>query len=204
LGDDEKQLAAHARYDQSVEGGVRLLARRAAAWSFGRKARPLRIDPADTFHPAMNRGNKRRAIFHDDRDREGFIERPGRCSERCSFRIYTYVLMGIHHHLLVRTGEANLSAAIQWLGVSYAPGICDENSWNSRTANPGSCVREIWLRTRFPSGIKDYSGRCDLWASFDSVAVGESERRQTPDTDVESRVLPVLEDVAPRVPNSIG
>ena len=31
-----------------------------------------------------------------------------------------YVLMGNHYHLLVRTREANLSSAIQWLGVSYS------------------------------------------------------------------------------------
>jgi putative transposase len=34
--------------------------------------------------------------------------------------VYAYVLMGNHFHLLVRTSEANLSAAIQWLGVSYS------------------------------------------------------------------------------------
>jgi len=83
-------------------------------------ARPLRIDQEDTFYHVLNRGNERRAIFRDDRDREGFIERLGRCSERFSLRVYAYVLMGNHYHLLVRTGEANLSAAIQWLGVSYS------------------------------------------------------------------------------------
>jgi len=56
----------------------------------------------------------------DDHDREGFLERLGRCSERFSLGIYAYVLMGNHFHLLVRTREANLSLAIQWLGVSYS------------------------------------------------------------------------------------
>jgi putative transposase len=83
-------------------------------------ARPLRIDQEDTFYHVLNRGNERRVIFRDDHDREGFLERLGRCSERFSLGVYAYVLMGNHYHLLVRTREANLSAAIQWLGVSYS------------------------------------------------------------------------------------
>jgi putative transposase len=83
-------------------------------------ARPLRIDQKDTFYHVLNRGNERRAIFRDERDREGFLTRLGRCAERFSLDVYAYVLMGNHYHLLVRTREANLSAAIQWLGVSYS------------------------------------------------------------------------------------
>jgi putative transposase len=83
-------------------------------------ARPLRIDQEDTFYHVLNRGNERRAIFRDDADREGFLARLGRCAERFSLGVYAYVLMGNHYHLLVRTHEANLSAAIQWLGVSYS------------------------------------------------------------------------------------
>jgi REP element-mobilizing transposase RayT len=83
-------------------------------------ARPLRIDQEDTFYHVLNRGNERRAIFRDDGDRAGFLARLGRCAERFSLAVYAYVLMGNHYHLLVRTREANLSAAIQWLGVSYS------------------------------------------------------------------------------------
>jgi REP element-mobilizing transposase RayT len=83
-------------------------------------ARPLRIDQADTFYHVFNRGHERRAIFRDDGDRAGFLTRLGRCAERFGLGIYAYVLMGNHYHLLVRTRDANLSAAIQWLGVSYS------------------------------------------------------------------------------------
>jgi len=83
-------------------------------------ARPLRIYQQGTFYHVLNRGNERRVIFRDDHDREGFMDRLGRCSERFSLRVYAYVLMSNHYHLLVRTSEANLSAAIQWLGVSYS------------------------------------------------------------------------------------
>ena len=83
-------------------------------------ARPLRIDQEDTFYHVLNRGNERRAIFRDEQDREGFLARLGRCAERFGLAVYAYVLMGNHYHLLVRTRDANLSAAIQWLGVSYS------------------------------------------------------------------------------------
>jgi putative transposase len=83
-------------------------------------ARPLRIDQEDTFYHVFNRGNERRAVFRDSQDYEGFLSRLGRCSQRFSLAIYAYVLMGNHYHLLVRTRQANLSVAIQWLGVSYS------------------------------------------------------------------------------------
>ena len=83
-------------------------------------ARPLRIDREDTFYHVLNRGNEKRAIFRDALDYEGFLARLGRCSQRFSLGVYAYVLMGNHYHLLVRTRGANLSAAIQWLGVSYS------------------------------------------------------------------------------------
>lgn len=88
-------------------------------------ARPLRIDQEDTFYHVLNRGNERRAIFRDEHDDEGFLERLGRCSERFGLDIYAYVLMGNHYHLLVKTREANLSAAMQWLQVAYG-------SWHNR------------------------------------------------------------------------
>lgn len=83
-------------------------------------ARPLRIDQENTFYHVFNRGNEQRAVFRDVQDCEGFLSRLGRCSQRFSLAVYAYVLMGNHYHLLVRTQEANLSAAIQWLGVSYS------------------------------------------------------------------------------------
>jgi REP element-mobilizing transposase RayT len=83
-------------------------------------ARPLRIDQEDTFYHVLNRGNEQRAIFRDAIDYEGFLVCLGRCSQRFSLAVYAYVLMSNHYHLLVRTREANLSAAIQWLNVSYS------------------------------------------------------------------------------------
>ena len=83
-------------------------------------ARPLRIDQEDTFYHVINRGNERRDIFRDDADREGFLAQLGRCCERFELEVFAYVLMSNHYHLLVRTHRANLSRAMQWLGVAYS------------------------------------------------------------------------------------
>ena len=40
--------------------------------------------------------------------------------ERFQVEVHGYVLMPNHFHLLIRTREANLSRALQWLGVSYS------------------------------------------------------------------------------------
>jgi putative transposase len=76
-------------------------------------ARPLRIDQEDTFYHVLNRGNERRAIFRDEHDYEGFLDRLGRCSQRFGLDVFAYVLMGNHYHLLIKTHEANLSAAMR-------------------------------------------------------------------------------------------
>jgi len=146
-------------------------------------ARPLRIDREDTFYHVLNRGNERRAIFRDDGDREGFLTRLGRCAERFGLEIYAYVLMGNHYHLLVRTREANLSAAIQWLGVSYS-------TWyNARHARSGHVFQGRFksfliaedaylyrlllyihrnpLRARLVTRLADYP-----WSSYRALAYG--------------------------------
>jgi putative transposase len=40
--------------------------------------------------------------------------------ERFALEVHAIVLMYNHYHLLVRTGEANLSHAVRWLNVTYA------------------------------------------------------------------------------------
>jgi len=83
-------------------------------------ARPLRIEQADTFYHIVHRGNERRQIFSDDKDHLRFLDFLGTCSKRFDLEIWSYVLMSNHYHLLLRTQQANLSRAMQWLGVSYS------------------------------------------------------------------------------------
>jgi len=83
-------------------------------------ARPVRMDYPDTFYHVLSRGNESREIFRDEKDHLRFLDTLGRMVERFKLELHAYVLMKNHFHLLVHTQEANLSRAIQWLGVSYS------------------------------------------------------------------------------------
>jgi putative transposase len=83
-------------------------------------ARSLRIDFPETFYHVLSRGNERREIFCGDDDYKRFLHLIGRMVERFGLEVHAYVLMNNHYHLLVKTKKANLSRAVQWLGVSYS------------------------------------------------------------------------------------
>src|SRR4030042_1112267 len=83
-------------------------------------ARPLRMDYPDTFYHVVSRGNEKRDIFYDDKDYLRFLETLEKAVERFNLEVHAYVLMKNHYPPLIRTKEANLSRAIQWLGVSYS------------------------------------------------------------------------------------
>ena len=82
-------------------------------------ARPLRINRVNGRYHVTARGNERKAIYRDDRDRSHFLELLSEMVERYGVQLHAYVLMDNHYHLLLQTPEANLSRAVQWLNVSY-------------------------------------------------------------------------------------
>ena len=82
-------------------------------------ARPLRIELSGGLYHLTSRGNERRAIFRDTRDREHFLELLAELPERFGTILYGYVLMDNHYHLVLETPEANLSRVGQWLNLSY-------------------------------------------------------------------------------------
>jgi REP element-mobilizing transposase RayT len=82
-------------------------------------ARALRIDFSGAVHHVTSRGNERRPIFVDDRDREMFLHYLGRAVIRFKWSLAAYVLMTNHFHLVVQTPEPNLSRGMQWLNTAY-------------------------------------------------------------------------------------
>jgi len=82
-------------------------------------ARPPRLQAPGALHHVIARGNERRDVFHDDADREDYLERIARYRERFGFRLYAYCLMPNHVHLAVEQGAASLSAFMQALQSSY-------------------------------------------------------------------------------------
>jgi REP element-mobilizing transposase RayT len=72
-------------------------------------ARALRTDFTGAVHHVTSRGNERRPIFYDDRDREAFIDFLGQAVKRFGWSVTAIVLMTNHFHLL-RLDRNNLPA----------------------------------------------------------------------------------------------
>lgn len=71
-------------------------------------ARPLRIQYEGAVYHITCRGNERREIFRDDIDRKSFIDILKRSIETYSIKLYSYVLMENHFHLLIEITLGNL------------------------------------------------------------------------------------------------
>ena len=82
-------------------------------------ARPFRYQYPGSIHHVTVRGNERRAIFRDDRDRERFVAKLGEQIAQHQVRLYADCPMPNHYHLVVCTPRGNLSAFMQQLNTSY-------------------------------------------------------------------------------------
>jgi len=83
-------------------------------------SRPLRIERTGGWYHVTARGNERRPIFRDNRDRAHFCSLLGEMVGRFQVRLHAFVLMDNHYHLIVELTEPNLSRTGQWLNVSYS------------------------------------------------------------------------------------
>lgn len=83
-------------------------------------ARPLRLEHAGALWHVTSRGNERRAIFRDDRDRTHFLDDLADTVDLFAWRLHAYVLMGNHYHLLLETPEPNLSRGMHRLNAVYS------------------------------------------------------------------------------------
>lgn len=71
-------------------------------------AREWRIEYKGAPYHVLSRGNERRNIVFENRDRHLFLDTLGEISQRFEFDLLAYVLMDNHYHLLFRTNRANL------------------------------------------------------------------------------------------------
>ena len=82
-------------------------------------ARPLRIEYPGAVYHVTCRGNEQREIFTDDADRRKFIELLEDSAEMYSVKVYAYVLMSNHFHLLIETPLGNLGEFMRRYNISY-------------------------------------------------------------------------------------
>lgn len=81
--------------------------------------RAWRIEYEGGLYHVLSRGNERKDIFRDARDRLMFLDVIGEMSGNYDVDIFAYVLMSNHYHILLRTNQANLSKSMQWLALTY-------------------------------------------------------------------------------------
>ncbi len=82
-------------------------------------ARPLRIEYPEAFYHVTSRGNERKAIFRNDRDRTKFLSYLETAHERYGAIIHVYCLMDNHYHLLIETPGGNLSQILHHVNGAY-------------------------------------------------------------------------------------
>ena len=82
-------------------------------------ARKLRVEYPGAIYHVMNRGDRREAIFTDDKDRECFLAALGEACGKTGWRIHAVCLMPNHFHLVVETPKANLVAGMKWFLGTY-------------------------------------------------------------------------------------
>jgi len=79
----------------------------------------LRSEYPGAIYHVMNRGDRRDAIFHDDRDRELFLATLGEACGKAEWLVHAYCLMGNHFHRVMETPKGNLVAGMKWFLGTY-------------------------------------------------------------------------------------
>jgi len=82
-------------------------------------ARPLRVQYPGAVYHVTCRGNEKREIFKDDRDRQTFLNILFQSIKIYTIKLYCYILMGNHFHLLLETPLGNLGEFMRHFNITY-------------------------------------------------------------------------------------
>ena len=82
-------------------------------------ARPLRIEYDGAVYHVTSRGNARKPIFIDNKDREFFLGTLAQVNKRYHWICHAYCLMNNHYHLVIETPDGNLSKGMRQLNGVY-------------------------------------------------------------------------------------
>jgi REP element-mobilizing transposase RayT len=81
---------------------------------------PPRIEVPGGYYHVGTRGNNKRLIFEDERDRELFMLVLRRVARRHGWLFSAYCLMGNHYHLVIQISDSGISRGMCELNTSYA------------------------------------------------------------------------------------
>ena len=83
-------------------------------------SRPPRADEANGLYHALNRGNSRATIFHQEDDYEAFERILADGLSRYAVRLFGYELMPNHWHLVLRPdGDGEMSRFLRWITATH-------------------------------------------------------------------------------------
>ena len=81
--------------------------------------RQLRVQYPGAIYHVMNRGDRREAIFNDDKDHRLFLETLSQACEKTGWQVHAWCLMDNHFHLVIETPQPNLVAVMKWFLGTY-------------------------------------------------------------------------------------
>ena len=81
--------------------------------------RPLRIEYAGAVYHITSRGNGRKPIFKDDKDRMALLNILDKVNDRYHWLCHAYCFMDNHYHLIIETPDGNLSKGMRQLNGLY-------------------------------------------------------------------------------------
>jgi len=93
--------------------------------------RKNRLDFPGALHHVIVRGIEKKSIFQHDNDKLDFLKRLGTNLETNDIRLFAWCIMPNHAHLLIQTGEYNLSSFMRKILTGYAV------SYNKRHSRVG-------------------------------------------------------------------
>jgi putative transposase len=82
-------------------------------------ARKLRVQFEGAIYHVMSRGDRRKDIFLDDKDREIFLATLTEACQKTGWQVHAYCLMKNHFHMVLETSRANLVEGMKWFLGTY-------------------------------------------------------------------------------------
>ena len=88
--------------------------------------RLMRIEYPGAIYHVLSRGDRKKAIFLDDVDRQDFLKTLAEACQKTGFEVHASCLMKNHFHLVVETPQTNLVAGMGGLLSAYTIGLTPE------------------------------------------------------------------------------
>lgn len=171
-----------------------------------RVARKYSIAPHTLYHITC-RGNNQQNIFLSNRDKSRFLKRLSYYRQKFKFKIYCYILMENHYHLLIESGpQYTVSQFMQGLNTSYAlyftkkyqiSGHLFQGRYHARIVDKDNYLLEVIryihlnpIRAKIVENLNDFqwSSYHEYLSNFKSKIVEKDEILSLFGTNKESRL----------------